>query len=723
MIPTPAQIRAQVSAVLGKVPDARVIGIRAPLTVELGESVRIGDTELSVARSDSVLDIRERLAELADEAAPIVLLTPISEAELGADVVARLAKRQLFAIEPWQLLKDRFQARFVDPRLVQHHGWVAQALLEAEPADGYPPAPSGFVQAGLVWDVLFRTLLGLPGGSCDAESWIEWSLDPDKRRRAAALAPNMLRSLGEAVEGAGGAAARRVFDCAVGARGDSALSVGLVARVLFGADAQGDPAASKATGKLEAWICAGELTTEIALAWADAAEAVTRRLLARWPMKDVQPLLTQADALLGGLGAAGRAHHSGFLPSGFEQRLGRFAEALGAALKPKAKPKVKGAARGLAEAADGVLDHALAEHETVRVEGVEMAARLARWLVLRREGKALPAGSFANAARAYHQQGGHVDWARARIWEGDTLAPLGKVYAALGQAAASVREDENRRFGELLANWTKTGSHDASVIPVERFIERVAVPLATARPLLLVVIDGMGMGVFRELEDDLLRRGWAQIDTPGESLRLPVIAALPTVTEVSRTSLLCGAVTVGTSNDEKAGFANYPALMAVGARSKPPLLFHKGDLTAADSVGVAPPVLAAIADDKRRVVGVVINAVDDHLAKGDQLRVDWTVHRIKPLEELLAAARDAGRVLAMVSDHGHIAEHNTKGRPFESAERWREAEGPLQDDEVLLSGPRVMLGRGHKLIAPWSERVRYSGKKNGYHGGASPRRW
>ncbi|MGA7979680.1 MAG: BREX-2 system phosphatase PglZ, partial [Chromatiaceae bacterium] len=420
------------------------------------------------------------------------------------------------------------------------------------------------------------------------------------------------------------------------------------------------------------------------------------------------------------LGAAGRAHHSGFLPSGFEQRLGRFAEALGAALKPKAKHKVKGAARGLAEAADGVLDHALAEHETVRVEGVEMAARLARWLVLRREGKALPAGSFANAARAYHQQGGHVDWARARIWEGDTLAPLGKVYAALGQAAASVREDENRRFGELLANWTKTGSHDASVIPVERFIERVAVPLATARPLLLVVIDGMGMGVFRELEDDLLRRGWAQIDTPGESLRLPVIAALPTVTEVSRTSLLCGAVTVGTSNDEKAGFANYPALMAVGARSKPPLLFHKGDLTAADSVGVAPPVLAAIADDKRRVVGVVINAVDDHLAKGDQLRVDWTVHRIKPLEELLAAARDAGRVLAMVSDHGHIAEHNTKGRPFESAERWREAEGPLQDDEVLLSGPRVMLGRGHKLIAPWSERVRYSGKKNGYHGGASP---
>jgi hypothetical protein len=130
MIPTPAQIRAQVSAILDKVPDARVIGIRAPLTVELGERLRVGDRELPVARSDSVLDIRERLDQISDGSGPMVLLTPVEEAELGADLISRLAKRQLFAVEPWQLLKDRFRARFVDPRLVQHHPWIAQALLE-----------------------------------------------------------------------------------------------------------------------------------------------------------------------------------------------------------------------------------------------------------------------------------------------------------------------------------------------------------------------------------------------------------------------------------------------------------------------------------------------------------------------------------------------------------------------------------------------------------------
>lgn len=716
LIPTPAQIRAKVSAVLDKVPEARVIGIRSPLGVELGESLHIGDADLAVARGESVLDIRDRMAALADAAGPLVLLTPIPESELGADVMARLAKRQLFGIEPWQLLKDRFRARFVDPRLVQHHPWVAHALLEAEPDGGYPPAPSGFIQADLVWDLLFATLLGVAPGSRDAETWIEWGLDPERRRRAETLQPDRLRSLGEAVEASGGAAARLVFGVATGPRGGSVLAVGLVARVLFGSHAQGDTTASKAAGKLEGWLGAGELTAEAALNWADAAESVTRRLLGRRPMKDVQPLLDQADALLAELGAADLAHHSAFLAAGFEQRLRGYAQALAATLKGKTGPVL----RALAEAADSVRDHALALHEVERIQGVEMGGRLARWLAHRRDATPAPAGSFVEAAGAYRREGGHVDWARSRLWEGDTLAPLGQAYASLRQAAGSVREAENRRFGELLANWAQTGSHAASVIVVEECIERVVAPLAAACPLLLVVIDGMGMAVFRELQDDLVRRGWVEIDTPGESRRLPVIAALPTVTEVSRTSLLCGALCTGSANEEKAGFANHPALLALGSRTKPPLLFHKGDLSAGDSVGVAPTVLSAIADDKRRLVGVVINAVDDHLAKGDQIRVDWTVHRIKPLEDLLAAARDAGRALAIVSDHGHIPEHGTVGRPQDAAERWREAGGLSQDDEVLLVGPRVVLGQGHRILAPWSERVRFSGKKNGYHGGASP---
>jgi hypothetical protein len=238
--------------------------------------------------------------------------------------------------------------------------------------------------------------------------------------------------------------------------------------------------------------------------------------------------------------------------------------------------------------------------------------------------------------------------------------------------------------------------------------------------MLLVVIDGMGMAVFRELQRDLIGRGWVEIDSAEDSQRLPVIAALPTVTEISRTSLLCGAIKAGNASDEKAGFSKHPSLVAAGSRSKPPVLFHKAGLAGDGTAGVASNVVGAITDDKQCVVGVVINAVDDHLAKGDQIRVDWTVRRIKPLDELLAAASDAGRAVVVVSDHGHVPEHKTTGRSEESAERWREAVGSPKDDEVLLYGPRVMLGNGHRIIAPWSERIRYSAKKNGYHGGASP---
>jgi len=716
MVPTPAQIRAQVSAVLGKLPDARVIGIKSPLTVELGDTLRLGDKELAIARSESVLEIRERLQELTEDSAPLVLLTPVDETELGADVVGLLARRQLFSIDPWQLVKERFRARFVDPRLVQQHPWVALALLEAEPDGGYPPAPSGFIQSDLVWEVLFKALLGLPNGDRDAEAWIEWSLDPDKRLLASKLSPEMRSSLSEAVQRIAGAAARTVFDCATGEHGDRSLAVGLVARVLVADQSRGDAVATKATGKLEALVGAEELDIRTALAWADAAELVIARLLARRPMRDVRPLLKEADELLANLGASELARNSRFLLTGLNQRMEGFAKTLAAALEGRTKE----AQQRLETALVLVVDHALAAHEPARIEGVEMGARLARWLVSEAEHQSRPAASLADAATAYRRQGGYVDWARAKVWEGDTVAALGKAYSTAWQAVTSVREEENRRFGELLANWTKTGSHDQSVIRVEHLIERVIAPLAKRHPVLLVVIDGMGMAVFRELQTDLMGRGWVEIDSKDASQRLPVIAALPTVTEVSRTSLLCGMLATGNFSDEKTGFSKHPSLVAGGARSKPPILFHKADLAGDGNAGVASKVVGAITDDKQRVVGVVINAVDDHLAKGDQIRVDWTVHRIKPLDELLAAASDAGRAVVVVSDHGHIPEHKTTGHGADSAERWREAVGSPKDDEVLLSGPRVVLGSGQRIIAPWSERVRYSAKKNGYHGGASP---
>ena len=75
--------------------------------------------------------------------------------------------------------------------------------------------------------------------------------------------------------------------------------------------------------------------------------------------------------------------------------------------------------------------------------------------------------------------------------------------------------------------------------------------------------------------------------------------------------------------------------------------------------------------------------------------------------------------MVLVSDHGHVLDYQTQQRKQESSDRWRRSDGAPGEDEVLIAGDRVVLPVEHRLIAPWSERVRYSMKKNGYHGGVT----
>ncbi len=710
LIPTPAQIRAQVAAVWGKVPGAQVIGIRSPVTAETGDVIRVNGEELAVARCASVLEIRERLGGHNDTTAPLVLLTPLAEAELGADVIARLAKGHLFLIEPWQLVKERFRARYVDPRLVERHPWVARALLEAEPEGGYPPAPSGFLEAELAWRILFEALLGLPGGQRYPTTLLEWSIRDDSR--VAALGDEIREGLCEAVRETTGVLAGRIFEAALGGAAN-VLAVGLVARTLYGPSAAGDQAAVKATGKLESYLGAGELDEAVAQDWADAAEDVMDRLLSKEPLSSVRPLINGGDELLASLGAIECAHRSRFLGASYEQRLTRFANEL-VTFVEKGSKDVQPA---LWEAGDTVLEHVLA---VPRSERIEMALRLAQWLAGRRVEAGKNPSSFAAAAEAYRQRDGFADWARTRIWDGDPLAMLGQAYTRLSEAVGDERERQNCAFGQLFSNWSETGSHDLSVVGVEDVLDRIVVPLATKQPVLLVVIDGMSVPVFRELQDDLLRGGWIEVVQGEAETRQPVIATVPSITEVSRASLLCGRVTKGQQNVEKDNFSKHPGLVSCSEPPKPPVLFHKGELSTAGTIGLAPRVVNEIADLHRRVVGVVINAVDDHLSKGEQVRVDWTVHRIRPLEELLLIASDAGRAVVLVSDHGHVLEHETEGRSQGDSDRWRDDDGAASPEEVVVRGPRVVVGKHGRVIAPWSERVRFGSKKNGYHGGVSP---
>ena len=254
-------------------------------------------------------------------------------------------------------------------------------------------------------------------------------------------------------------------------------------------------------------------------------------------------------------------------------------------------------------------------------------------------------------------------------------------------------------------------------MPVEAIIERLVAPLAQQAPVLLLVADGLSYSIFRELCEDLEALGWDEhLAGPPPTLAVG-IAALPTITEVSRTSLLSGRLVVGAAPQEKSAFSTHASLVAASRAGTAPIAFHKGDL--ADSEGLSSVVRDAIASTQQQVVAVVYNAVDDHLSGSNQIHVRWTIDDLRLLGPLLSEARRARRVVIITADHGHVIDAGTVQRGQGDGDRWRLPSGPLDESELLFDGGRVKAAAGNAVVCAWSEGVRHGAKKNGYHGGVS----
>src|SRR5262245_47817817 len=158
-------IRAKVQAVRskireGKIPDARAIGIQTPAGYSGDCSWTDGAETYRIQQCDSSLAARVALLDEDSGVTMTVLLTELSDKELGEDVVVRLAGRTLYEIKSWQLVKELYQAQSVDPRL-RSHGWVADRLLEFAAGRSLPPAPGGYLDAEAVWPFLLERMIGL----------------------------------------------------------------------------------------------------------------------------------------------------------------------------------------------------------------------------------------------------------------------------------------------------------------------------------------------------------------------------------------------------------------------------------------------------------------------------------------------------------------------------------------------------------------------------------
>jgi hypothetical protein len=422
--------------------------------------------------------------------------------------------------------------------------------------------------------------------------------------------------------------------------------------------------------------------------------------------------LDRADALLRDLRVAEFAHLSDLLPAALDQRMQDFALALSAHVAEHTEANLA----QVELQADRALRHTLMAAQPPRAERVEMARRLSRWLLTAPRS----ATSLQTAVTWQSDEGAFVDWARFRLLGGDEIPELSQAYSACREALIARRNKFAKPFAQALIEWNANKpALDGRLVPVESVLEHVLAPIAAAHPVLLLVMDGLSISIFRELFARSASHGWAEMVPSDIGQALVGVAALPTVTEVSRTSLLCGRLTLGVAAQEKAGFASHAALLAHSRAGTPPRLFHKGDL--ADATNLAPEVRAAIADPHQRVIGVVYNAVDDHLSGPDQLHQRWTLEDLRLLLPLLREAREARRVVVITADHGHLLEDGTTQLAGGESDRWRPGTDSRAPHEVAVSGGRVVTSDGsNTVVCLWGESTRYGGRKNGYHGGLSP---
>lgn len=660
----------------------------------------------------SALAIRDVIAQYEPKPDELlVILTDRDERDVGQEVLARIWRNRLQRPSNWEALRQLFRVDQLDPALADMR-WLVDLLVQVAPPRGYPPPPGGLLDLATAWRTVLRHALRLGVNDPTLQDFLVWGASDRARFAVDGPAKPFVDRIGVRLAETVDPVTALVLRLIAAGRGEDLVPFGLLCEVLWAADVLDEAAASFARVRFETPLGTKDLTTPMARSWAAAAGEVYRDAIDRREVAQVARWTERAGRLLLDLNAVDLALHSTVLPLGFEQRLIRAGRSLQNAVETRSAD----AAATLWQDVTKVEGHVRSRMDVDedRVERIRMAARLAQWLTTERSGDG---GDLAVASRAFVRDGAWVDRAREVVSHGETVGALAEAYDLLIEQIDQVRRKRDLAFARAFADWSRVQPTTSDrLLPIERVLDEIVAPLASQTPVLVLVLDGLSYPEVLRLEADIRALGWISI-TPERGLAI-VVAAVPTVTVVSRASLLSGRLAEGGQDVEREGFQGHPGLRAAGGEA--PRLFHKKDLKI-EQGQIAPEVRDAVLATEPRVVGAVVNAVDDHLEKGAQLRLADGIKGIRPLRHLLDAAAEAGRVVVLVSDHGHVLEAGSAVRPASgSGERWRLTDPAPREDEVEIAGPRVLKGGG-RIVAPGVESVRYIPmEKRGYHGGATP---
>ncbi|SOC53730.1 BREX-2 system phosphatase PglZ [Ornithinimicrobium cerasi] len=723
---------------------------------------------VQVAPCVSALAVREALLT-RDPNAWLVVVTDRPEEDLGVGILAHLAGHKLRTPDPWAAVRQQFSAAGLETALYADPSTrpLAHGLLLARPEAGWPPAPAGALTRDHALGSVARAWLDVPRRSLDSLGVLRWTASPGLTGRIAelrALAGDELTDATLAwVCASAGAAGTPLTHLLRRGEISDALPLGLVLGLLVGPADATSPGASAHVGLSPEEDGDTRHTRELALArlahrWhgpapstaslralGDAANQVVADLLReRVTAANARELLHRADALLGEVGAPALAERSEVLPGGLTARLHLVGDHLraataGLATRHQADPGsvpalVARHTQDIETAWAATARHLLAAPDRPgpadpRLAPMLAAVRLSRWLA---HEEAAADEVLASLALRQGSTDAWVDAAVNDAYEGVADPALAEALTAVLAVVEAVRDRHDAQFAAALARATRDdeGTPDGYLTPpggtdrvwlLEHLVRGAVVPLVRATPTLLLVLDGMSTSVATEIVDDVLarREGWEEALLPQAHVRATGVAVLPSLTEVSRASLLSGRLTTGQQGQEQTGHA--ALVSALGLRS--PQVFHKKPLdTSRPGFAVADDVALAIADTSQELVTCVLNTIDDALDRSDPAGTAWTADAVKHLRPLLDRALAAGRTVVLTADHGHVVERR-RGRQQSSKDassgRSRPADVAPGEGEVLVSGPRV-LKHGGTAVLPFDERLRYGPLKAGYHGGASP---
>nr|WP_286178347.1 BREX-2 system phosphatase PglZ [Rhodopirellula sp. JC639] len=664
-----------------------------------------------VLRADTVFEIREALLEAEKAKNRIVVLTGLQQNDLGHDVVGRLARSRLFPVDHWASLCAMFKAKELDRSICEAP--IAQALMEYAPPDGYPPVSAGVLDSGTVWRAICRHVFDMGEREPDLVSLLLWAASEQGATRYEHVPDDVCQSLRRRLVHNLGNAAESILRFIESNAGRDAIALAVTCQVVFGIG--DEPTLDAAAARMEQYHDNKPIPKNIGQTLGRIAVDAIADLDRHDDPRIAQDHLQRADELIKQFLCADHAYRNTLSRMAFEQRLGRLGKAITAAVKDTSDETIAACEMRLHD----IAGHRLAKpgRNTDQVSNAEMAVRLVRWL----KQPSQDPTSFDEHASYHVREMSFVDWAREPLCRGEDVPDLSAAYQLLDQTVLKFREEMNCGFAKSLADWTSVGSKETGVHGVEDVLGDVVSKVVEAgNKVLFVVLDGMSWAVCRELLEDIRKDHWFEstLDESGKP-PLPVVATIPSVTNYSRASLLSGLLTHGAQDVEERNFREHKALAKTCDKRYPPVLFHKNDLTEGNRGSISESLSKKVLSQVHKVVGVVINAIDDRLANAQQVIDRWSLSRISPLGSLLRLARDSGRVVILASDHGHVWHRpDGRNRRHDESSRWRVNDGKCHEDEIVIEGERVVVG-GNTIIVPWSESVYYKSQHNGYHGGAT----